>query len=83
MPKLTRRCSPDRQNYWRVFYGDVCVGTIGRRAGVPIDVDQWEWSCGFSFEVARTGFEAAWRAFLPTRTEANFQAWRDRRDWTA
>jgi hypothetical protein len=97
MPKLTRRCSPDRQNYWRVFYGDVCVGTIGRRAGVPIDVDQWEWAAastgtepgegsggtGATFEDARTGFEAAWRAFPPTRTEADFQAWRDQRDWTA
>jgi hypothetical protein len=47
MPALTRRRDPDRQNCWRVFYGDVCVGTIGRRAGVPIDVDQWEWGCGF------------------------------------
>jgi len=23
------------------------VGTIGIRAGVPVDVDQWGWSCGF------------------------------------
>jgi hypothetical protein len=38
---------------------------------------------GATFEDARTGFEAAWRAFLPTRTEADFQAWRDQRDWTA
>jgi hypothetical protein len=43
---------------------------------VPVDVDQWGWSCGFypgleprqhrsgssaSFEAARAGFEAAWR----------------------
>jgi len=55
---------------------------------VPIDVDQWEWGCGFypgtepgegysgtgaTFEAARTGFEAAWRTFLPMRTEADFQ----------
>ena len=26
---------------------DVRVGTIGQRAGVPVDVDQWQWSCGF------------------------------------
>jgi hypothetical protein len=25
---------------------------------------------------------AAWRMFLPNRTEADFQAWRDQRDWT-
>jgi hypothetical protein len=35
------------------------------------------------FEQARVGFEAAWRRLLPTLTEANFQEWRDQRDWTA
>jgi hypothetical protein len=98
MPALTRRPSRDRHDCWRVFYGNVCVGTIGRRAGVPNDVDQWEWGCGFypgtdpgegssgtgaTFEAARAGFEAAWGDFLPTRTEADFQAWRQHRDWTA
>jgi hypothetical protein len=88
--------TPDRQDCWRVFYGDVCVGTIGPRAGVPNGVDQWEWDCGFypgtdpgegssgtaaTFEAARIGFEAAWHAFLPTRTEADLQEWRDPRDW--
>jgi hypothetical protein len=34
------------------------------------------------FEQARAGFEAAWRVFLAKRTEADFQAWRDQRDWT-
>jgi hypothetical protein len=28
-------------------------------------------------------FERAWQAFLSKRTEADFQAWRDQRDWTA
>jgi hypothetical protein len=33
---------------------------------------------------ARGGdFEAAWRVFSAKRTEADFQAWRDQRDWTA
>jgi hypothetical protein len=32
---------------------------------------------------ARTDFEAAWRVFLLNRTEADFQAWRRQRDWTA
>ena len=35
------------------------------------------------FDQARAGFEAAWREILPTLTEANFQEWRDQRDWTA
>jgi hypothetical protein len=32
---------------------------------------------------ARADFERAWRVFLSKRTEADFQAWRDQRDWTA
>jgi hypothetical protein len=36
-----------------------------------------------TFDQARAGFEAAWRVFLAKRTEADFQAWRDARDWTA
>jgi hypothetical protein len=35
------------------------------------------------FDGARAEFEAAWRQILPTLTEANFQEWRDQRDWTA
>jgi hypothetical protein len=76
----------------------VQVGTIARRVGCPVDVDQWSWLCGFypgcdpgehrdgtaeTFEQARVDFEIAWRALLATRTEADFQAWRDQRDWTA
>ena len=38
---------------------------------------------GATFEAVRAEFEAAWRIFLPTRTEADFQAWRDQRDRTA
>jgi len=97
MPALTRRPCVERRDCWNVYYGDVCVGTISRRAGVPIDVDQWGWGCGFypgtdpgegssgtaaTFDEARAAFEAAWREFLPTRTEPDFQAWRDQRDWT-
>jgi hypothetical protein len=35
------------------------------------------------FERARADFEAAWRIFSTKRTEADYQAWRDNRDWTA
>ena len=34
-------------------------------------------------EAARVAFEAAWRDFLPKRSEADFQAWRDQEAWTA
>jgi hypothetical protein len=36
-----------------------------------------------TFEQARADFEDAWQRFLSKRTEADFQAWRDERDWTA
>ena len=35
------------------------------------------------FDEARAAFESAWRLFLSNRTKADFQAWRDHRDWTA
>jgi hypothetical protein len=36
-----------------------------------------------TFDQARADFEAGWRVFLSNRTEADFQEWRDERDWTA
>jgi hypothetical protein len=97
MPELTRRRSTDApEECWHVFYGDVHVGTIAIRTGVPVDVDQWEWRCGFclgmepgqhqggtaeTFDHARADFEAAWRTLLPTLTEADFDRWRETRDW--
>jgi hypothetical protein len=56
------------------------VGMISARAGVPVHVDQWGWSCGFApglnpeqhqdgssetFDLARTAFHAAWQRLLP------------------
>ena len=99
MLELTRRRDRDaRQEAWLVYYGDVHVGTIGIRSGNPFGTEQWFWRCGFypgsapgectygtaaDFDQARTDFEVAWRVFLAKRTEADFQAWRDQRDWTA
>ncbi len=99
MPTLTRRRSTDaRQECWHIYYGNVRVGAIARRVGNPFDTDPWEWSCGFypgshprectsdtseTFDQARADFEAAWAVFLSKRTEADFQEWRDQRDWTA
>jgi hypothetical protein len=99
MPELTRR--PDREapdECWHVYYGDVRVGTIAKRVGIPFDEDPWGWACGFypgshprectngtaaAFDQARAEFEEAWTVFLSNRTEADFQAWRHQRDWTA
>ena len=95
MSALTRRREKDRhQESWRIYFGDVQVGWIGERAGVPKGVDQWGWSCGFhpgsdvkdhargtaaTFDQARADFEAAWRVFLPKCTEEGFQDWRRQR----
>lgn len=98
MPALTRRRYPERQDCWHVYCGDVHVGTIARSVGNPNAAPQWEWRCGFypgsrpgectsgtakTFDGARASFEEAWRVFLSNRTDADFQAWRDQRDWTA
>jgi hypothetical protein len=98
MPALTLRRSPDRNDCWHVYYGDVRVGSIAKRIGIPRDQAPWGWSCGFypgsppgecttgtaaTLDEARAGFEAAWRAFLEKRTELDFQEWRDQQNWTA
>ncbi|MHC6151191.1 hypothetical protein [Bradyrhizobium elkanii] len=97
MTKLTRRRDKEAaREKWSILYRDVVVGSIGLRKGVPNHADQWEWKCGFypgsdrstggpaaTFDDRRAGFEAAWGALLPTLTEADFQAWRDHRDWIA
>jgi hypothetical protein len=98
MPALTRRRYPERENCWHVYYGDVHAGTIAQRTGNPHDTVPWEWRCGFypgsepgecssgtaeTFDEARAAFEDAWQRFLSNRTAADFQEWRDQRDWTA
>ncbi|WBL75580.1 hypothetical protein I3J27_21340 [Bradyrhizobium xenonodulans] len=96
---LTRRRSDNpQQETWHVYFGDVHVGTIGMRAGVPTTADQWAWSVGFypgtepgahrfgsaaSFEAAATAFKAAWDRLRPTLTEDSFEAWRRSRDFHA
>ena len=48
MPDLTRRRSPDApEECWHVFYGDVRVGVIALRTGMPPGEDPWGWNCGF------------------------------------
>jgi hypothetical protein len=98
MPELSRRRYTEaREECWHIYYGDVHVGTIARRIGIPFDKDPWGWTCGFypgsdpgeftngpaaTFDHARVAFEGAWRAFLTKRTPVDFQTWRDQRDWT-
>jgi hypothetical protein len=100
MTELTRRRMLGvHQETWHVFYGDIHVGTIGERAGVPQGVDQWVWSIGFypkshrpggqigetaaSFDLARAAFERAWRDYLPTCTEQDFLGYRQLRAFEA
>src|SRR5438445_6740246 len=60
MPLLTRRRSKDdpHRETWLIYFGDVRVGAIGRRAGVPNSAPQWGWSCGFYPGTARANSEA-------------------------
>jgi len=99
MSNLTRRRSdsPHRET-WHVYYGDIHVGTIGERAGVPVDREQWQWSCGFypglhpgqhrngtaaSFEEARIRFEADWNALLPEISDGAFDEYQHEREHRA
>jgi hypothetical protein len=95
--RLTRRRDPGLgENHWHVYYGDVRVGTIGKRAGVPGTVDQWGWSCGFwpasdrgiadagtavDFDKARLAFEQAWQTIQPRCTD--FARYRHQRAWNS
>ncbi|WP_338830613.1 hypothetical protein [Bradyrhizobium sp. 27S5] len=95
MTELTRRRDKNAAlERWNIFHGDVQVGSIGLHSGVPNHAEQWEWKCGFypgcdrstggpagTFNQARAAFEAEWELLLPSLTEADFQAWRDQRDW--
>jgi hypothetical protein len=99
MTALTRRRGNNRhQETWYIYYGDVRVGTISTRAGVPTSADQWGWSLGFypgtepgthrsgtggTFEDARATFERAWKEIETTLTEENYERWRYDRDATA
>jgi hypothetical protein len=84
-----RRRQPPRK--LAIYYGDVRIGTIGERAGVPVDVDPWGWSCGFypgldpgqhrsgsaaTFDQARADFEQAWRDLLPKIPDGAFEEYR-------
>jgi hypothetical protein len=89
MPALTRRRDTDRQECRRIYCGDVHVGTIAVRSGIPHDQRRGARRCGFypgsepgecksgtvaTFDDARSNFESAWQVFSAKRTEADYQA---------
>ena len=98
-PPLIRRPHDNpHQHGWDVYYGDVRIGHIGTRAGVPTHVDQWAWSLSFypgtdigqgaagtgaSLEDCRSAFERAWLLLKPRVAEPDYERWREQRDWTA
>lgn len=97
--ELSRRPDKGRNRQgWFIYFGDVCIGHIAMRSGVPVSEPQWGRTCGFcpgcdpgqqthgtgeTFEEARAQFVDAWNRLRPTRTEAHFELWRHHRDWTA
>jgi hypothetical protein len=95
MSELTRRRDRDAsQESWRVFFRDVCVGSISIRTGNPATTDPWAWQCGLpprgheagtaeDFFKARAAFDAAWQRLRPKITEADLEDYRRDRDRTA
>jgi hypothetical protein len=97
MPALTRRRDSDRPDRWDIYFGDISVGSIGKCAGVPLHVDQWEWGCKLatasdrlsangtaaSFDDARDAFGAAWAKLEPLITPEDYDTHRRQRAWTA
>jgi hypothetical protein len=94
----TRRRDPERPDCWHVYYGNVRIGVIAIRPGVPVDVDQWGWQCGFyppshrgrhiedtaaNLDQARTDFKVAWERYLKQCSEADFEEYRRQRASTA
>src|ERR1700737_3778363 len=76
MPELTRRRSTEaREECWHIYYGE--------RRNDRDPHGQPPSAPAATFDQARSDFEAAWKVFLANRTEADFQASRDQRDWTA
>ena len=99
MPALTRKRVNDRPVTWHVHFDGVRVGVIVERSGVARAAEIRGSGIAASiraairatiatarrpsFEAARAAFEAAWRDYLPRRSEADFQEWRDQDAWTA
>jgi hypothetical protein len=68
--------------YWRGAAGVIALRT-GMPPGFYPGAHPRECTDGTAatFDRARADFEKAWRLFLSNRTGADFQTWRDERDW--
>jgi hypothetical protein len=55
----------------------------GLVASIPAAIRECTDGSAATFDQARADFEDAWPVFLSNRTEADFRAWREERDWTA
>ncbi|MGY4465582.1 hypothetical protein ACVWWK_001264 [Bradyrhizobium sp. LB9.1b] len=97
MPELARCRDPHPPDCWRIHFYDV-VGITAKAGGNRGAADARQWSCGRypgsrpgehrnglapPLEAAREASEAAWRQYLPKRTETDFQASRDHQACTA
>jgi hypothetical protein len=87
MPTLSRRRVKDQQpEHWLIFSDGMHIGAIGIRSGVPVHIDQWQWTISPypashrgirdggtapSFAEAREAFERAWREIEPRITDAD------------
>jgi hypothetical protein len=80
------------------LFGDIRVGTIAIRTGIPPHGDPWGWACGFypsrhrrestdgtaeTFDQAHADFEDARRVLLAERSDADFETWRAQRKGAA
>ena len=75
MSALTRRREADRhQKTWHLYFGDTFVGMIGKRTGVPHDVDQWGWRTGFYPVDHRPGQHPGCMAAIFEKARADFDA---------
>ena len=99
MTSLTRVRTDDRLETWKVFYGDLPVGTIARLEPDPVRPENvWRWSCGIypgahpaenkagitvTFEEARSEWQAAWDVFIAKRRPEDFEEFRRHRQYMA
>jgi len=100
MPALTRRRCPEaREECWLIYFGDVHVGTIAIRSGIPHDQPAWGWRCGFylgsepgectsgtaaTFDTRRAPtLRKHGKRSRPHGPRPTIRAWRHQRDWTA
>jgi hypothetical protein len=58
-------------------------GAGGAASTRDLEPDECPSVTAATFDDARADFAKAWQVFSARRTETDYQAWRDQRDWTA